>query len=701
MAWLILVALMATTPGQPPHPVRQAALTVRPAAPQCGRWERIELAIEGVPPARDPFDPEEVEVTVEVRGPGGVRQTVPACWVQPFQRARRPRFGRDADWLHPRGNGIWRAWYAPPAVGHYACVARLRGRSGGAASAPAAFRCVASARRGPIRVWPANPRYLSYADGSPFFAIGQNVAFVKDLGETERIFRRLGAAGANFARVWTCSEDWGLALEARKSAFGRSWDWKPPFAPEPDAADGRLCVRLGPEEARIDPSHPVGLEPGRRYTLRCEVRTQGSAQASLVLFGEPLGGSVASPGRWTALERSFTAPEGRWWLDGAALRRVGEGDVWVRDLSLTTGGTAWNLLWEADPNRPAVGVVSQVDAALLDAVVEAAERNGIYLMLCVLTRDLYMGRLSDPISPAYDAAIRDAKRLMRYAVARWGASTHVASWEYWNELDPGKPAERFYREVGAELLRLDPWRRPRTTSAWAPCPRDWAQPDLDIACLHHYLRPADGPNFGDETSAVLDRARALLKGSPGKPALLAEFGLADDQWRPHPLAERDGGYIHLRRAIWASALSGLAGTAMPWWWETIDARNGYGMYAGIAAFLRGAPFGRPGFGPTEGRATDPEVRVVGLARGGDAWLWVADARANWRNRVEGGATLREVRGALVDLPALPPGRYRVRWASTEDGATISEARAAAGPSGLRLACPPFRGDIACAVRRVR
>lgn len=701
MIWPVLLAALEV--GAPPDVSRPVALTVRPAVAQCRRWERIELVIEGVPPVRNPFDTDEVDLTVEITGPGARRTVVPACWVQPFERARRPRAGRTADWLHPRGDGVWRAWYAPPAVGRYTAVARLRGRVGTAVSPRVAFRCIPSPRRGYLRVSPSNPRYLAFEDGTPFFAVGQNVAFVKDLADTARIFGRLGAAGANFARIWTCSEDWGMALEARKSAFGRSWDWRPPFVPEPGDAGGRLCVRLAGAagaEVRIDPSHPVALEPGRRYTLRCEVRTDGAARVSVAVFGEALGESVSSPGDWTALERTFVAPQSAWWLEGAALRLEVQGEAFVRGISLTTEGTRWNLLWEADPNRPATGIVSQVDAALLDAVVEAAERSGIYLMLCLLTRDLYMERLRDPESAAYEAAIRDAKRLVRYAVARWGASTHVAVWQYWNELDPGVPAERFYREVGAALSRYDPWRRPRTTSAWAPNPRDWASPDIDVACLHHYLRPVDGALFADETAAVLERARLLLQGSPGKPALLAEFGLADDQWRPHPIAERDVDWIHLRRAIWASALSGLAGTVMPWWWERLDERNAYGIYRGIAAFLRDAPFGRPDFGPAEALTSDTALRAVCLAGGGEARLWLADSRATWRRRAVEGAEAAEVRGAVVTLPSMPAGRYRVRWVRTEDGATLSETEARAGAAGLRLEAPPFRGDIACVVKRL-
>ena len=46
-----------------------------------------------------------------------------------------------------------------------------------------------------------------------------------------------------YRRLWTCGEDWALAIEARKSAWGRSWDWRPPFVPAPGEPAGRLCVQ--------------------------------------------------------------------------------------------------------------------------------------------------------------------------------------------------------------------------------------------------------------------------------------------------------------------------------------------------------------------------------------------------------------------------------------------------------------------------
>ena len=117
------------------------------------------------------------------------------------------------------------------------------------------------------------------------------------------------------------------------------------------------------------------------------------------------------------------------------------------------------------------GYYNPVDCALLDHIVEAAEQTGIYLQLCLITRDAYMGDLKDEQSAAYQQATVDAQNLLRYAVARWGYSTHVVTWEYFNENDPGLPMERFYREVGDYLQQVDRVRSLAVDQCLASGPR--------------------------------------------------------------------------------------------------------------------------------------------------------------------------------------------------------------------------------------
>ena len=222
-------------------------IAVEPGAKQVKRFEKIELSIRAEPVGDNPYDPAEIDLKVELTSPGGKTAAVPAFYFQPFERREVDKGGRKGEWLYPVGMPVWKARFAPTEVGTWTCAAALKDMAGAARSAPAAFECVASPGKGFVRVSRKDPRYLEFDDGSPFFAVGQNVAFVTDSYRSIEMLRKLGAAGGNFARVWACSEDWAMAIEARKSAWGRSWAWNPPLVVSPDREAyhaGQLCYRM-------------------------------------------------------------------------------------------------------------------------------------------------------------------------------------------------------------------------------------------------------------------------------------------------------------------------------------------------------------------------------------------------------------------------------------------------------------------------
>ena len=287
-----------------------------------------------------------------------------------------------------------------------------------------------------------------------------------------------------------------------------------------------------------------------------------------------------------------------WRLDGS-------GAAWLDELSLREADDGAELLWEAAIREPIRGFYNPTDCFLLDQLVEAAERKGIYLQLCLVTRDLYMSSLKDDQSSEYAQAIRDAKNLLRYAVARWGYSTHVAAWEYFNEIDPHLPTDRFYDELGAYLEQIDVYRHLRTTSTWSPSPKDWKHPRLDIAETHHYIRPADKEQGHDEVAVVLQRVGLLRQHAPRRPALLGEFGLAEDNWQRSPYMKQDANLVHFHNALWSSALSGASGTALFWWWELLDPMDAYPHYAPLSKFMADVPLDS-GLEATSARAAGGE-----------------------------------------------------------------------------------------------
>jgi len=690
---------------------------LRPLATEVEQYAKIEFQIAAPGTYQNPFDPEETAVEMEIRTPSGRQLHLPAFWYQPFQRRIFPD-RRPADWVYPAAAAHWRARFTPTEPGAYQAIARCTDRQGTRTSEPVQFICQKSNRRGFIRTSTKDPRFLEFSTGQPFFAVGQNLAFIGfeqpiTYAKAESLFHRLRTEGANFLRIWTCCEDWALAVEARKNAWGRSWSGPGPLVPQPGQDPpnkGRRCVQLGgqyPAHVAARPPNPLAVRPNTTYVVTGRLLAEADGQLSITAgnlrLGEPL--RLKKDVAWSSFRREFqTGPE-QYFLPEVSFRWEGGGRALMDEISLTEAAGSPNLLADADPNRPVRTYYNPVDCFLLDCLLEAAEREGIYLQLCLLTRDLYMSALQKENSPDYEQAIRDAQKTFRYAVARWGYSTSLAAWEYWNEMNPGLPTDRFYDALGQYLEKIDIYQHPRTTSAWGPAPKDWRHPRLDWAQGHHYLRPADKEKAHDEVAVVLERTALLRQHAPNKPVMLPEFGLAEDNWQRSRWMAEDKELLHFHNCLWASALSGAASTTMFWWWELLDQMDAYGQYRPLATFLADIPWTTDQLQPVQAEVqeTPVRVRVVGLQGSGGAYLWLQNPQSAWYPVVVEKKTPSPVPKAVLLLRGLPPGAYRVQWYDTWTGKLLSQSQIDVpqqpGPQSLRLPTPSFERDIACKLLR--
>ena len=694
-----------------------------------GQYEKLELLIRLDAQVDNPFDPDQIDLTVLLTAPSGQHVMLPAFYAQDYERKQFSQGRSGRNWYYPIGKGVWKARFAPAETGRYSATARLKNPSGDIQSASVQFECMPSDKKGFLRASRKDPRFLAFDNGTDFLAIGQNLAFIGEsqyvnLTKAEQIFGELHDNGANFLRIWTCCEDWAMAIEARKSAWDRSWSRNAPIVPMPgDAAEaGRKCVKIegnagastgpsaplrtparaGPQNADrvlgVSPSHAVALRPSTRYVLSGRFMAQGATGLRVSVGSQSWEFPYDAAGStWQEFKKELVSGQNEFWLGRMVLSLAGTGTIWLESISLKETPDGPELLWEADVNRPARGVYNQVDCFMLDQLVEAAERNGIYLMLCVLTRDLYMKDLSDAQSPVYEQAIKDAKKFMRYAVARWGYSTSVAVWEYFNEIDPGLPTDRFYAEVGEYLGQIDIYRHLRATSTWSPSARDCRLASLDIAQLHHYMRPESKEEFKDEVAVVLDKTRFLREHAPSKPALIGEFGLATPKWGLSEYMKQDEAGVHFHNSLWASALGGTSGTAMFWWWDQLDRQNAYGHYRPLARFLSDVSFA--GLHGLEARATNNQrLRLLGYQGENCAYVWVSDKDAMWWNRVVEKKQPTPIEGATIEIQGLAPGNHRLEWWDTHTGEIVRTEQLSASQGPLRITIPSFSSDIACKLR---
>lgn len=676
-------------------------VAIEPHSTQVGKYEKLELTLTPQRSYDNPFDPCEVAIDLMVECPSGRYLVLPAFFGQDYERRDLPGDGKAVAWCYPVGRGTWKARFAPTETGTFAIRARLRDREGQSLSQAIRIECIPSQSRGYLRVGRKDPRFLEFTEGDPFFAVGQNLAFIGEsqyvnVPKTEAIFAELTPNGANFVRIWTCCEDWAIAIEARKSAWTRSWNRQSPIVPLPDG-EGRCVVIKGVDGTSIEvsPSHRVALRPDTSYALRGRFKTEG-ATGLQVRVGDHRWQAPAKVDTWGTFEEEFTTGANEYWLGRTTVALSGDGAAWLAELSLKERAGGAELLWEAEVNRPVRGFYNPLDCFMLDQIVQAAERSDIYLMLCVLTRDLYINSLSDASSAEYDQAIADAKNFLRHAVARWGYSTSVGMWEYFNEIDPGKPTDRFYGELGRYLDEIDIYRHLRTTSTWHPSARDCRLTALDVAQSHHYLRPGQD-DFKDEVGAILDKAAFLREHAPQKPALLGEFGLATDKWGLSNHMKQDAEGIHFRNALWASAFSGPSGTAMFWWWELLDQQDAYHHYRPLAAYMEDISFA--GLTATTATASDGRLRVLGYQGSDRAYLWLSNRDAAWWNVVVAGQRPQEIAAATLEVEGLAPGVYAVQWWDTRQGVCIETQHIQCEQSRLSVPVPALRSDVACKIVR--
>ena len=702
-AWLI-VAAFSTGRADPAQLRTPGRFSLHCLTNQVGQFEKIEFELAVPREYTNPFDPAEVEITVHLVSPSGTDLSLPAFYCQEYER-KSVRVGmRNGDWLCPRGPAVWKARYSPMEIGTYLTTASLRDRDGTLRTSQAAFQCGASNRRGYVRVSKTDSRFLELSTSQPFFPIGQNLAFIGEaqhvtLAKAEQIFGQLAAHGANYLRIWTCCDDWALAIEARKSAWGRSWEGRTAVTSRPDDPPELRCVRIASDHPTltVNPSHPVALRPDTRYVVTGKVSSANNSKIRLEIAGaQPARLDSDERGAWTPFRYEFTTGATDFWLSGMGFRLEGSGPGWIRDLSLRQNGEGPELLWEAAVNRPTRGFYNPADCFMLDQLVAAAERSGIYLQLCLLTRDLYMGALKKPASPEYAQAIADAKKLLRYAVARWGYSAHVAAWEYWNEMDPNLPTDEFYAELGRYLDQMDLYHHLRTTSTWGASAKDCHHAQLDLADAHFYLRPSDQGRLRDEVEAVIDRTHWLREQAPAKPAHLGEFGLADEKWQLTGHMKQSAELVDFHNALWASALSGASGTAMYWWWERLDQRNAYPIYRPLSRFVADVPWTSGELKAEIALSAEDRVRVLSLRARSKAWLWFFNRAASWAQAVVASRSPAKVEAVTLDLQMPKPAPYRVEWWDTDSGQLLREDRLSG--QVIHLCAPAFTRDVACKVR---
>ncbi len=286
-------------------------------------------------------------------------------------------------------------------------------------------------------------------------------------------------------------------------------------------------------------------------------------------------------------------------------------DRWLGDAA--PHGVNWVRVWIAPHfnrlalERPTLGVgqIDQTSAWKIEYLLNLAEQNGIYLMLCF---DAH-GGLSTRVNPAwhdnaYNAknggpcekptdywtnpeALAQQRNRYRYAVARFGHSPAVFAWEFFNEMQFTDEDELYigtirdwHERMGRYLKSIDPYQHLVTTSGAPDYREDLLEviPDLDFVQTHTYSI--------DNAADAMRRIAAERAEATTKPHLFGEIGINPG----HGFAEKDEDGVHLHNLIWAGLFTQTPASGMTWWWDSyLDPLDLWWQYGPASRFMDGVP----------------------------------------------------------------------------------------------------------------
>lgn len=211
--WTWMIGLPLCGVGAPSiGPVHTDSVSVA-----CGERHELTFAVSGR--FDNPFDPREIAVDATFEGPDGARVAMPGFLCQAAQR----RLVDGTEQVELVGEPTWKVRWTPTRPGPWRGVVTATDVDGAATSAPIEVMATPGAGPGFIRLRPGS-RYFEYADGTPLFLFGHNIAWAHAGGtyDFDRWLPPLAAAGGNLARIWL---QWNRVLsieyKGERSGCGR------------------------------------------------------------------------------------------------------------------------------------------------------------------------------------------------------------------------------------------------------------------------------------------------------------------------------------------------------------------------------------------------------------------------------------------------------------------------------------------------
>lgn len=255
--------------------------------------------------------------------------------------------------------------------------------------------------------------------------------------------------------------------------------------------------------------------------------------------------------------------------------------------------TFWDgkaLEWSPDKTKnPKRGYLLMDAAKRWDMVFDNAAKNGIYVQMVLQHHGQYTAKTDsnwqdNPFNVAHGGflekpddfftnaeAAKLTKAKYRYIVARWGYSTHLLSYELFNEVQNiGEANTHFqdvvnwHKEMAAYIRSIDVSHHLITTSYSDPG-TPLAKIGLSYDQIHTY--PSD----------IISTFAAIKTDNLKTPVFVGEWGHGGS-------GPQNEEFLH--EGIWASLMAPTAGAGQFWYWDQVLAHNWWPQFKSAADFVR-------------------------------------------------------------------------------------------------------------------
>ncbi|MFH0758164.1 MAG: DUF5060 domain-containing protein [Bacteroidota bacterium] len=235
-----------------------------------------------------------------------------------------------------------------------------------------------------------------------------------------------------------------------------------------------------------------------------------------------------------------------------------------------------------------------------DEILDLAKENGIYVMIAMDVHGMYMEESSwsrqafnsvngGPAKTPTEFFTLEESRIkyknkLRYFVARWGYSTNVAFWEFFNEVDnaaftrsprdsvliPLDKVAEWHDIMSTYLKSIDPYKHLVTTSvSHREIPGMWDLDNMDLNQKHIYKRTT---RMRPETIEEAYKHQ--------KPFAIGEFGYEWD-WNLNFSTMAVEKVYDYKCGLWYGMFTPTPVLPMSWWWEFFDDRGVTQYFKGV------------------------------------------------------------------------------------------------------------------------